>query len=353
MKKVVSIVLMLAMLVSATPLSALAASEPVSIWDGTTADHFAGGTGTHEDPYLITSASEFSLFIAQTDGTAHYDLKTDIDFRNQPIDPVRVCFDGHFAGEGHTLSNLAFSTKGLGRNVPVALFLQTGVHAYIHDFQIKGEMNREYGKLAPVVAENLGIISKCKNNANVSASDGAAGICVENKGSVMNCENTGDISCRRTGQGIALSVAGGIAVTNKGMIINSRNEGKILGDTAMLGGITGKNVQSAKIYNCMNVGLIRPILDANSAGQIAWFNDECADIGNCYALSTRYAKEIAAYDRGRVTNCYLMSEYRLKNTDVAGELNKFVYYYREVNPNVAEMIEWTQPAGEYARLMMF
>ena len=354
MKKVVSIVLMLTMLISAMPLSALAASEPVSVWDGTTADHFAGGTGTNEDPYLITSASEFSLFIAQTDGTAHYDLKTDIDFRNQPIDPVSVCFDGHFAGEGHTLSNLAFSTEGLKSHIPVSLFLQTGVHAYIHDFQIKGEMKREHGMLAPVVAKNLGIISKCKNNANVSAPDGAAGICVENNGSIMNCENTGAISCRNTSKpGCSLSSAGGITKINKGMIINSRNEGKILGDVESLGGITSKNVQSAKIYNCMNVGPVLPIHHANPAGQIAWYNDNGSDIGNCYAPSTRYAKNIVGFGHGEVTNCYLMSEYRLKTTNIAEDLNKFVYYYREVNPNAPEMIEWTQPAGKYARLMMF
>ena len=214
-------------------------------------------------------------------------------------------------------------------------------------------MNRECGKLAPVVAKNLGIISKCKNNSKVNASDGAAGICVENKGSIMNCENTGEISCIRPGHGLSLSVAGGISVTNKGMIINSRNEGKILGDAAMIGGMTGENMQHAKIYNCMNVGLIRSPLDANLSGQIAGFNNVSADICNCYAPSTRYANKIIGFNRGKVTNCYLMDPYRMKNTDVAAELNKFVYYYREVNPTVAEMIEWTQPTGEYARLMMF
>ena len=35
-----------------------------TVWDGTIAASFNNGTGTQEDPYLITNGNEFAYFIA-------------------------------------------------------------------------------------------------------------------------------------------------------------------------------------------------------------------------------------------------------------------------------------------------
>ena len=59
MKKVFSLLITLAMLIStmAVPVSA---SDDATAWDGTTIDTEWEGTGTETDPYLISSAAELA-----------------------------------------------------------------------------------------------------------------------------------------------------------------------------------------------------------------------------------------------------------------------------------------------------
>ena len=62
MKKLVSIFLAAAMLLTAFPLSAVFAAEEIDKWDGiTVAAEFDGGSGTENDPYIISTGAQLAL----------------------------------------------------------------------------------------------------------------------------------------------------------------------------------------------------------------------------------------------------------------------------------------------------
>ena len=92
------------------------------------AAHFAGGSGTAEDPWQIATAEQLDLI--RSDLTAHYILIDDIDLSGyanwMPIGAFRslsdapedaeiphpdYAFTGTFDGAGHTISNLTVSCE--------------------------------------------------------------------------------------------------------------------------------------------------------------------------------------------------------------------------------------------------
>ena len=101
-----------------------------------TADVFAGGTGTEEDPFVIETEEQFRAFAdSVNDGSAggypgmFIQLDTDIDFEGDAWSPIgnmgdmegySTIFSGSFDGNGHTISNLNLE-EGDG-SVGVGLF---------------------------------------------------------------------------------------------------------------------------------------------------------------------------------------------------------------------------------------
>ena len=101
-----------------------------------TADIFAGGTGTEEDPFVIETEEQFRAFAdSVNDGSAggypgvFIQLDTDIDLEGDAWSPIgnmgdmegyTTIFSGSFDGSGHTISNLSLE-EGDG-SVGVGLF---------------------------------------------------------------------------------------------------------------------------------------------------------------------------------------------------------------------------------------
>lgn len=126
---------MLLSLFSAVDLSVFAA---VTVWDGSVADGFAGGSGTEEDPYIIMTAEQLAYFAQSVNsGDRYYDTyirmdsdiqlndTTDWEYWGQTdengsiISPVNVwtpigeiCwFYGVFDGNGHTVSGVYINNE--------------------------------------------------------------------------------------------------------------------------------------------------------------------------------------------------------------------------------------------------
>lgn len=60
-KKVLSLLLTLCLVMTFVPMAAFAEdAQNISVWDGSTAAAFAGGTGTAEDPYQIANGAELA-----------------------------------------------------------------------------------------------------------------------------------------------------------------------------------------------------------------------------------------------------------------------------------------------------
>ena len=248
-KKIVSRVLVMLLLFSllssfdsAAMTAAADNSAPAEVNDKATL--FAGGTGTAEDPWQISTAEQ--LYRIHDDLTAHYILIADIDlsaYENwTPIGAFQslsdapedaevphpdYAFTGTFNGDGHTISNLTVSSDapmGAGlfgcaagtengaayirsftlKNVNVSGFYLVGgavglqfMNCPVSDIHLVGE-NTLTGMqgIGGIVGTGFDLISNCSATADivVQGDDGAcAGLIAggTTMSSVKNCEVTG------------------------------------------------------------------------------------------------------------------------------------------------------------------
>ena len=248
-KKIVSRVLVMLLLFSllssfdsAAMTAAADNSAPAEANDKATL--FAGGTGTAEDPWQISTAEQ--LYRIHDDLTAHYILIADIDlsaYENwTPIGAFQslsdapedaevphpdYAFTGTFNGDGHTISNLTVSSNapmGAGlfgcaagtengaayirnftlKNVNVSGFYLVGgavglqfMNCPVSDIHLVGE-NTLTGMqgIGGIVGTGFDLISNCSATADivVQGDDGAcAGLIAggTTMSSVKNCEVTG------------------------------------------------------------------------------------------------------------------------------------------------------------------
>ncbi len=64
LKKTLAFILTFAMLLSAViTAAAVPATAASGVWDGTIAESYAGGTGTLDEPYLISNGSELAKMV--------------------------------------------------------------------------------------------------------------------------------------------------------------------------------------------------------------------------------------------------------------------------------------------------
>ena len=133
-KKLLAAILALCMMVQLFACVTMA-SAMTQVWDGTVAESYTRGTGTADDPYIISSAAELAYMSAQigagVDLNAYYKLGADITFNENllredgllskapsvsftPIGTSSNKFGGSFDGDGHTISGLYSYTNGYG-----------------------------------------------------------------------------------------------------------------------------------------------------------------------------------------------------------------------------------------------
>ena len=133
-KKLLAAILALCMMVQLFACVTMA-SAMTQVWDGTVAKNYTRGTGTADDPYIISSAAELAYMSAQigagVDLNAYYKLGADITFNENllgengllsktpsvsftPIGTTSNKFGGSFDGDGHTISGLYSYTNGYG-----------------------------------------------------------------------------------------------------------------------------------------------------------------------------------------------------------------------------------------------
>ena len=288
----------------------------------------SGGTGTFEDPYLVTSAEELAeiatrvnngteasgtIFPNGNQGYAgqYFLLTKDLDLTDYtpwiPISiPGQKIFFGHFDGGDHTIKHLTIDLSTSHDNQ--GLFSVIGANASISNLSIReshvsGEIY--IGPFVGAAGENS-IISNCHNYCDVNATFYyAGGIAGASWGIIENCTNSGNINtemdfvggivgdfygvltgCVNTGNvGGATSVGGIIGYSDKAVINHNINSGNIFASSVYSGGVVGfvTNYDSDNTTSLLlNVGGVYGPSVRAVIGRLWTENGQPSHANNCY-----------------------------------------------------------------------
>lgn len=255
------------------------------------------GTGTVEDPYLISNASQLRWFASQVNDNGKNSicaqLTNNIDLGgNENWTPIgkssSYSYKGTFDGQYHEIKNLKI-TGSASNHYGLFGVVSTGT---VKNLTASGEVsvtsnNNSYGIAAIVGCMNdgsAGTVENCINKANVSGGQNVAGIVGYissgysfNKKVVQNCANYGSISSTsNNAAGIAANISGAVTIQD------CYNRGTITGGGWRAGGITAYLDSSyATIKNCYTTEKVNgsdsnPVIGKKDSGSIT----------NCYYLDT-------------------------------------------------------------------
>lgn len=272
-KRIIALTILLAFL-------GLALQAQVSApWTGGIATGFSGGSGTEDDPWLITTGDELAFLAQQVrNWTDNYEgeyfrLQNDIDLGgaletpsewSNPIGYNFIYFQGNFDGNNKRILNIY---RNAADQSNVGLFGSVGSSGSV---------------------KNLTVAS-----GTLVGKDYVAGISAKNEGLIENCYNFADITAMQTGG--RYTYAGGIVGDNMGTIRNCANFGTVTGE-CRIGGIVGdlhvNKLTTGLMEQCINFGTIR-IADGSAyagmggiAGSFSASYDNMVIVRNCANFGT-------------------------------------------------------------------
>jgi hypothetical protein len=204
---------------------------------------FSGGSGTNDDPYLISTANGLnSIGHNPRLMEAHFKLINDIDLSsidffiigNRPSP-----FNGIFDGNGHTVSNFSYTSPNADR---IGLFGDvSGQNAKIKnlgliDPNVDADSREYVGSLVGRLYK--GTITNCyAEGGSVAGGWSVGGLVGFNSGTITNCYATGSVSGNSF-------VGGLVGYINNGTITNCYSVGSVPGDWRV-GGLVGYNYKGA------------------------------------------------------------------------------------------------------------
>ena len=287
-KRLVSILLVLVMVLGMFPTVAFAAETAAS----------------------ITTAEEF----AAMDAGGNYILDTDITITK----PHSGDFQGHFDGNGHTitLSGMTSSPFGIvnGPSTIENLKVAGSVTGTSYLAGIAGMANTADGEIK---------IINCMNTADITGTSPVGGIvggCTSsaNTLTIQGCANLGDI----TGSGNKVGGIIGVAQYAAHKIVDCYNQGKITGFNNYAGivghngGKTQGNASPVVVQNCYSTGAIEKYGTSTNDGYAIVGGGTGANTTNSYAL-TGVAEALCKVDG---TNCAFKTDAEMKSADFAALL---------------------------------
>ncbi len=287
-KRLISILLVLVMVLGMLPTVAFAAETAAS----------------------ITTAEEF----AAMDAGGNYILDTDITITK----PHSGDFQGHFDGNGHTitLSGMTSSPFGIvnGPSTIENLKVAGSVTGTSYLAGIAGMANTADGEIK---------IINCMNTADITGTSPVGGIvggCTSsaNTLTIQGCANLGDI----TGSGNKVGGIIGVAQYAAHKIVDCYNQGKITGFNNYAG-IVGHNGASKQgvasqvtVQNCYSTGAVEKYGTSTNPGYAIVGGGTGLNTSNCYALAG-VAENLTYKDN---TNCAFKTDAEMKEAAFAALL---------------------------------
>ncbi len=241
---------------------------------------FSGGSGTAEDPYLISTADELnSIGHNPRLMDAHFKLIDDIDLTGTDlflIGSELFPFRGVFDGNGRKISNFTYSSTNA---YMVGLFMYVyGENALINDLGLIApdvEVGTGYylGSLVGRLFE--GKVTGCYVDGGSVSGDFCVGglLGSNNRGTIDNCRTTVSVSGY-------FYVGGLMGNSHYGAIINSHSGADVNGGP-YTGGLVGDNDWGSTITDCHTTGTVS---GGGPIGGLVGHN--WGTISNCYTTGT-------------------------------------------------------------------
>jgi hypothetical protein len=165
---------------------------------GSAVGKYGGGSGTEEDPYLISDANHMQAIGADAnDWDKHFKLMADIDLSYYDGQDGRPQFNmiadypnnfvGVFDGNGHVIRNFTVSLTGLHRGV--ALFRNARSGAVIKNLEMENAYVNvpEGNRIASIHGEGRADIINCKVSGTIIGGSCVGGLSGENYENIENC----------------------------------------------------------------------------------------------------------------------------------------------------------------------
>jgi hypothetical protein len=242
---------------------------------------YGGGTGEPNDPYLIYTAEQMNSIGAEpNDWDKHFKLMADIDLSVYTGTDFNIIgyqseiwqgsepFKGTFDGNGHTISNLSYTSTDEDN---IGLFGYAYWSAEIRNLGlvapdvnvIEGE---NVGSLVGYI--NGGIISNCyMREGNISGKGNIGGLVGKSYGNINASYSAGTVS--GTGNSI-----GGLMGYNGSTIVNCYSTSDVEGNKDV-GGLVGRNdhgpASNSSITNCYAIGSVS---GNENVGGLTGFNNQ-------------------------------------------------------------------------------
>ncbi len=322
--KIISLVLTVVMLLAVMPFSAVSAAS--NIWDGSVAEGFASGSGTEDDPYIITNGAELALLSEIDTFELYFELGNDIvlndtssaNWYEDANEWMYFEFYGNFDGKGYTVSGVCVNPEDTDGYADVALFPYAEgaaiMNLNVEDSYVVGceDVGGIVGEACDCYIYNCtfdGVVKSLKyeyidtdGETQISGggyAGGIVGFAWDNDGVedyIEECVNYGDVYSDSYNAGGIASLVGGMVG-----VVGCENYGDICGDT-YVGGITGEAYGDyyedengemvygdANIVSCVNNGTVSSHRsDGYNVGGITGYA-YIAQISDCYNFSDIYA----------------------------------------------------------------
>ena len=233
----------------------------IVVWDGVSVSSGLQGSGTEEDPFLVTSGADLAYIASVINSqpavsynflSKYFKLTQSIDLNGHNLNmgeypgwSTRKGFYGFFDGNHCTIRGLN-NTKSLFGTIEAG---------YLKNLSVYGKVNGTdtVGGIVGYVA-NGGVLENLTNYVTVTGVSTLGGVVgnAENQAStVINCVNYGNV----TGSSYIIA---GIAGSGGHDIKNCVNYGNITSTASdCVGGIAGSTKNTGKIENCYNYGNIQ------------------------------------------------------------------------------------------------
>ena len=268
----------------------------VSAWGQDKNYTFSGGTGTENDPYLISSVEDLKEMVKVKDPTC-FKLEQSIVLSEEqwtPLEWINNDDDNVFVFDGAGLSISGLKIDGnQNPNMKYSGLFSIIKYVTIKNLTVEGEIINAEGMVGGICGVNNGAtIENCCNNVNIIAVKAVVsepdymlvvgGISGIDNGSINKCKNKGKLKISNQSENNDASIfLGGITGMSPGNISECYNIGDLEISNGndkyanySLGGICGY-INWSTVKNCYNQGVIKDNISQTSGvvyigGIIGW-----------------------------------------------------------------------------------